>query len=129
MSKLVFLRCASQNFISQICIEIWGCCTMGRESSKLLVEKGLVKLHDSYFAYNKNIWQDVCLLLGMWIRISISLLVLPKILCRSHDFKGNNRFLPILCVYCQFSKISRARLHCDDIIRRQMVLSWYQWKE
>ena len=49
-----------------------------------LVEGGLVKLHDSYFPLNKNIWQDICLQLGKYIRISISLLILPKIPWKLH---------------------------------------------
>ena len=40
---------------------------MGRGSRQSGGGVVVVKLHDSYFAYNENIWQDICLELGMWI--------------------------------------------------------------
>ena len=43
--------------------KFWGVVWVGGVD-KVVGGGGLVKLHDSYFAY-KNIWQDVCLLLGM----------------------------------------------------------------
>ena len=77
---------------------------MGRGSRQSFRQRvwWLMKLHDSYVAYNKNILQDMCLLLGMQIIFNISLHILPKIPCVKiacfYEFLAENQFFAIsLC--------------------------------
>ena len=65
-----------------------------------------------YFTYDKNIWQDICLLLGMWIRISISLLILSNILWKSHVtmiFSQKSIFAYSLCILLKIVNISKIQ--------------------
>ena len=73
----------------------------------------------------------------MWIRISIPLLIFPQIPWKPHvcTVLAKDRFLPILvyivsdCEYFQNFEGTLTLWRHSDVIRKRIVLFWYQWKE